>query len=259
MCGGRLLKRITKLLTLDIIDNARPNCKTNWPIKLNHPVPFEIVWPTLGTPLSDATEEKVWRKLIQRALYVKSRDPTLADKRCRLGCQCLETQLHLVKCRVAYLFWLRVRKFLEDVMGIQRQPIRDVDMLLIFNMKDPRPAQKEMVPVEARAFIRHAWNCFYRDFVMVETHKKPFVPEYTFKDTVENFTNAVMAYGETIHLFKVKRMYTSKKKHVPEEVLKQFPDLIKIQEGSYDFKLTGKLTSALHRARSDARAYASFS
>ena len=45
--------------------------------------------------------------------------------------------------------------------------------------------KKEMATVEARAFIRHAFNCFYRDFAMVETHKKPFIAECTFRDTME--------------------------------------------------------------------------
>ena len=52
------IKRLTKLFTLSIINDKRPNCETNWPLAIGRTIPFEIIWPTLGTPLSDATEEK---------------------------------------------------------------------------------------------------------------------------------------------------------------------------------------------------------
>ena len=38
-----------------------------------HPV-WKTVWSSLGTPLSDPTEEKQWRKLLQRALNTRNRD-----------------------------------------------------------------------------------------------------------------------------------------------------------------------------------------
>ena len=64
------IKRLTKLFTLSIINDKRPNCETNWPLAIGRTIPFEIIWPTLGTPLSDATEEKNWRKMLHRAIFV---------------------------------------------------------------------------------------------------------------------------------------------------------------------------------------------
>ena len=81
-------------------------------------------------------------------------------------------------------------------------------------------------PIEARAFVRHAFGCFYKDFSKVDTLGHAFTPVYTFRRTMENFRDAVWAYGESIKLFKTHRRYTPLKQHVPEETLKQFPDLI---------------------------------
>ena len=54
----------------------RPNCEANWQSRIRGPpIPWEKIWPTLGTPLSDATEERNWRKLLHRAIFVRNRDP----------------------------------------------------------------------------------------------------------------------------------------------------------------------------------------
>ena len=53
-----------------------PNCEANWQKRINGPpIPWDKIWPTLGTPLSDATEERNWRKMLHRALFVRNRDP----------------------------------------------------------------------------------------------------------------------------------------------------------------------------------------
>ena len=69
------IKRMTKLFTLDITEDKRPTCETKWPKKIGSAIPFDIIWPSLGTPLSDATEEKQWRKMLHRAINVRNRHP----------------------------------------------------------------------------------------------------------------------------------------------------------------------------------------
>ena len=72
------MKRLTKLYTHHAIETKPPNCEANWQSKIRGPpIPFDKIWPTLGTPLSDATEERNWRKLLHRALFVRNRDPKL--------------------------------------------------------------------------------------------------------------------------------------------------------------------------------------
>ena len=73
---------------------------------------------------------------------------------------------------------------------------------------------------------------------------------------MENFRKAVLAYGESIRRFKTNRMYTTLKKHVPEETLGQFPTLISIDPYTYGFTLTTELEDAFEQATDAAAAYA---
>ena len=69
------IKKVTKLITVtEQIKDSRPNCEKSWQLRIGFTIPYEEIWPLLGTPLSDAMEEKEWCKLLQRAIYVRNRD-----------------------------------------------------------------------------------------------------------------------------------------------------------------------------------------
>ena len=68
-----------------------------------------------------------------------------------------------------------------------------------------------LVPTAACAFIRHAFNHFYRDFAMVDTHDKASVWQYTLNRAMQGFRNAVLAYGESIKSFLANRTHTAQK------------------------------------------------
>ena len=91
------IKRLTKLFTHHAIETKRPNCEANWQKRIRGPpIPWDLIWPSLGTPLSDATEERNWRKLLHRAIFVRNRDPKVSHD-CRLKCGCKdESMLHLI-------------------------------------------------------------------------------------------------------------------------------------------------------------------
>ena len=107
------IKRITALLTRQQIGSARPNCEANWQSRIGgSPIPFESLWKTLGTPLSDATEEKQWRKLLHRATNVRGRNIGASTQACRMRCGCpKESMLHIIECRVAKKLWTAVFVF----------------------------------------------------------------------------------------------------------------------------------------------------
>ena len=69
------IHRLTYLFTQPHINGARPNCEANWALRYPRgpPIPWRLIWPSLGTPLSDATEEREWRKLLHRGIYVRNR------------------------------------------------------------------------------------------------------------------------------------------------------------------------------------------
>ena len=55
---------MTTILTARITRDVRPNCEANWTSRWYRPIGnlnWMSVWQSLGTPLSDPTEEKTWR------------------------------------------------------------------------------------------------------------------------------------------------------------------------------------------------------
>ena len=76
-----------------------------------------------------------------------------------------------------------VRKFLTQVIG--ESPDQKDIYAIVFNIS--HIAQAKMMSIEACAFTRHAFDTFWRDFALVDTNGKAFIPEYTFRRTMENF------------------------------------------------------------------------
>ena len=99
------IHNMTQYLTMQLVGDARPNAEANWARRLPYPIPWKKIWSSLGTPLSDPTEEKQWRKLLQRALNTRNRDTRAPSKRCRLGCLCDESMLHLAQCPHTAQLW----------------------------------------------------------------------------------------------------------------------------------------------------------
>ena len=156
--------------------------------------------------------------------------------------------LHLVECSLTRPFWNAVRNFTTQVLGAPYQ--QHLAWLIIFNAVRPR----RMASVEACAFIRHAVNCFYRDFAMVDTHDRAFTWERTFADAVHSFRNAVLAWAQSIRVFTTLRRHTNRKKRVAEDTLKQFGTLVTFSDQGYTFALTPAFKQAIARAEAAAKA-----
>ena len=143
-----------------------------------------------------------------------------------------------------------MRTFVTSVLGAPHEQF--LDRLIIFNT-----IQHQMASTEACAFIRHAVNCFYRDFTMVDTHDKTFTWQLTFADTVHSFRNAVYTWAETIRIFTAVRRYSNKKKKkVPLDTLTRFNKLVTFSDAGLYFRLTPQFQQAIARADADAAARA---
>ena len=64
-------------------------------------IPFKKIFKvkSLGTPLSDPTEERQWHKLVQRATYVRNRNPNEQSHVCRICRKHEESILNLFQCQ----------------------------------------------------------------------------------------------------------------------------------------------------------------
>ena len=71
---------------------------------------------------------------------------------------------------------------------------------------------------------------------------------------MQNFKMAVLAYGESIKVFRTTRKDTSRKKHVPKETLEQFKSLITFEDGTYEYTLTLAFRAECAKAEAAAAA-----
>ena len=159
--------------------------------------------------------------------------------------------LHLVRCMETRPYWNAVKHFVETVLEMQN--VRRTDLLIIFNLKS---FTEPVISTEACAFIRHAFNTFYRDFALVDTHDAKFTWQTTFCHTMRNFRNAVLAYGESIKSFLANRAYTEQKKRVPEDALTRFKTLITFTGQGTSFALTAAFQAAIDAAEQQHNAQA---
>ena len=70
------IKSTTKYRTDCMTVGVRPNCEQAWLERVTYHVRFPMIWKSIGTVISDPTEERTWHKLMQRALNVRNRNPT---------------------------------------------------------------------------------------------------------------------------------------------------------------------------------------
>ena len=94
------------------------------------------IWRRLGTPLSDPTEEKNWRRLLHRAIDAKNtcRHSDLPDHNCRLLCgEPNESMLHMLRCTHVRPYWRACDSFATTVLGMTHHA-RDPIEVAVFNV-----------------------------------------------------------------------------------------------------------------------------
>ena len=81
---------------------------------------------------------------------------------------------------------------------------------------DNQTNSKELLPVAACAFIRHAFNCFYHDFANVDKGHA-FVRERVYYDALISIRSAVLRHTHRMRLLYVHRVRTSVPRHQKED------------------------------------------
>ena len=242
------IRRLTHLFQYRHAHGERPSCEELWQGQFpGPPIPWAEIWPSLGTPLSDATEEKHWRKLLHRAIFTHTRDPKVSSK-CRLGCGADEHQRHLCECRVSRRYWDAVFSFIRTVLGAPT-PQRRTEAIVL-----NRWSANTIGPVEACAFIRHAFGVLYCALSAVDLKNRRFVWEFAFERLMLAFQNAVLRYGQRILRFHNSRHYSGAQDTVPLEVCTQFKSLLSIDGSNggstHQFALTPAFKQAIAAAQS---------
>ena len=236
---------VTNFLTHKLLKSKFPNCVKAWREHVPHIMRFSTIFKSFGTDLSDATEEKQWRKLVHRALNVKNRHPG-TDHTCRMCKNDIESMLHIVTCRKIRAFWKACIQFTTSILGAP--PPHSMFHAIIFGQwrrsDDPEP----LGPEHARAFLRHAFGVFFHDFCNI-THKKIRLKwESTYLRAVLSFKNAVLRRGQSFAVLYANRCYTTLPAEIPEEERKKYSRIITIEKGG-NYRLTPLLTNEIERAK----------
>ena len=98
-------------------------------------------------------------------------------------------------------------------------------------------------PETARAFLRHAFGCFYDDFSKVDLSGHIFLWQVTFRTALFSFRSAALRRAQQVKLQYVHRTYSSLHECVPKKERDRFNTVV-------DISLTGIATihSAFQRA-----------
>ena len=150
------------------------------------------------------------------------------------------------QCQQTRPLWHMVLKFCRDVL---RAPDMrgSVERAIIFNQANP----KEMLPVAACAFIRHAFNCFYHDFANVDKGHA-FVRERVYYDALISFRSAVLRHAHRMRLLYVHRVRTSLPETVSEEDREKFECVVTISptgKATLSTTFTAAIDAALARLK----------
>jgi hypothetical protein len=180
------------------------------------------VFASMGTPLSDPTEEKQWRKLVHRATNVRNRHPNKPDHRCHLCLNHEESMFNLFQCVSTAPLWKACMHFCYTALSAPRTP--DIAKAIILGLwKDD-----ELGPEDARAFLRHAYGVFYDEFSVTDINSTPFVWQKVFRDALLSFRDAAFRRAQTIRRQFIHRVYSTLPEQVPEEELTRYSDVIGI-------------------------------
>ena len=159
--------------------------------------------------------------------------------------------LHLITCRRLQILWRACVDFTTNVLNAPRP--NSITHAIIFGQWDRSDAPDPLGPEDARAFLRHAFNCFFHDFCNI-THKKiPLMWESTYLRALLSFQSAVLRRGKTFAVLYANRCHTSLPCEIPEEDRSKYNHLIIIKPGG-QFHLAPTFVAEVERARAQLQA-----
>ena len=225
------IQNVTQLNTRLLTANVRPNCEAAWNLRMGRILPWPEIWGSLGTELSDATEESRWFRNLHRAIFVRNRQ-TETSQLCRLECNHEESMLHFATCLKIRPFWDTIFLFLAS---IDIPPPTNRTEAILFNLWET----DILGPIEARATIRHAFGEIYRRFALVDLAKLRFDCTAAALSTLQSLRRAVIRRAASIRKMHANRLYTHKPNVIPQTEAEKFPGLITMStDGCYTISET---------------------
>ena len=142
---------------------------------------------------------------LQRATYVRNRNNTLIDQKCRVCKQHEESMAHVARCiDIRTTFWKNIINTLNDIQGSN---LKVNDALLVFTMD----REGKILKRNQRGFIRLAWRIMNAHFTRVDTDNIPFNGKKATKEVLSNLYERILAAGEEVRLRAARRRGTDTK------------------------------------------------
>ena len=178
-------------------------------------------------PLTTPEEEAVWFRFLHRGMFVHNRNAKGDNIMCRLKCGYEESQLHLVRCPVAWPFWGKCLAFLREA-GYAQIPTHAA--AIIFGLQSPH----ELLDEGARAFLRHAMREFWNAFSAVDLRNAEWQTTRIYLATLEALRRSLVRRAAAISIFHAGRAFTDEADGIPAEDARLFPELIEMSPTGED-------------------------
>ncbi|MDC0525679.1 reverse transcriptase family protein [bacterium] len=228
---------MTRIFTRRITEGVRPNCEANWALAWQRafgaPMPFQPkwdeIWRSFGTPLSDPSEEKAWRKLLHRAWNAKNRHPKEPDKACRHKCGCgNESMIHMLTCVQVRRLWKSCLEIAEELFpagehkGAEAPSTADDSLMaIVFNS-----SSNGLYNEPTRAFFRHAVGAMYAEATKTEKEGTIFLWQRALLNALHSFRGAVVKWAVEIKRMYIARKHTFLTERVDRKTYAKYPYLV---------------------------------
>ena len=210
---------------------------------------FKKIFKSFGTRLSDATEERQWRKFIQRATNVHNRNPDAPTHACRLCNAEIESMKHLLLCRRTKPLWNAAIKFTTSILKAPKP--KSPTLAVAFGQWRAHDSDDPLGPEDARAFLRHVFNHFYHDFSNTDLKGSTYVWQITYYSALITFKQAAQRRGQTFTRLFANRRWTNLPAIPPQEELQAFPNVIHCPPGGAP-TINPAINAEIERAKAEA-------
>ena len=133
--------------------------------------------------------------------------------------------------------------------ALEAPPPTKPEVAIIFGQWKPN----EMGPVDAVAFLRHAFGTLYSAFVQVETNDRKWAKVLVFATAVENFVTAALRMTKRMAITYANTVHTPEYRPPHPQTHLRFKFMTTEDDGGYTF--SSKFAAAVAHVRSDRDTY----
>ena len=152
--------------------------------------------------------------------------------------------IHILYCPRLTPLWKACINFTMHTLKAP-QPYRNV-LAIAFGQWRPANHPEPLGPEDARAFLRHAFQCMYNDYSRVDLADHHFEWQSTFLRTLKSFQDAAL---RRIHLFKTmraQRSFTSLPQQPSDDAINKYPNIITVSS-DLDYAMNPLITQEITR------------